>query len=598
MVKSDRAWVKGPTDVPLLQVTIAERLYTISREFPDATAIKTPTCLLSYRELDRRSEALAIRLADLGIGTGDRVAISLGNNAQYAVICYACFKIGVVVVPLNPAYMAAQVISALNHISASCFVVSTEVALPYKPRRSTSSLLDEVLGDSDGPSSFSSNIKSLQQVLLVDNSTGRINLFDFRFTALYDALIATTSGELFTPRKGLTEADLATIQFTSGTTSSPKAACLSHHNVLNNAILVGRGMQITERDVICCPPPLYHCFGLVLGLLTAMNYGACLVLPSEAFDADAIRKSIIEDRPTALYGVPTMFIAELELFSKTNFQSQDLLHLRTGVIGGSPIPPSLRHTLHEKLNLTDLASCYGLTESSPIVCMTVPSDSEGHKLSTVGRVLPHTSIRIVARDDPAHVLAYGEKGELCISGYGVMQRYWEDPSRTSDALFIEEDDLKQQIWLKSGDEAIINEDGFISITGRIKDIIIRGGENIYPPEIENAILQCPGVGNVSVIGISDDRYGEVIGAFIVVKNGWVTDATEGWEAKVKGDREVQWPRLTAEAIKTWVQDRLSKMLVPKHVFWIDSMPLTASGKIEKYKLKELGMHLVASGRKL
>ncbi|PVH71984.1 acetyl-CoA synthetase-like protein [Cadophora sp. DSE1049] len=583
----DLAILSGPREPILLEETISEKFAAICGEFPGRTAVKTPSSELSYLELKRESDALALGLIELGIENGDRVAISLGNCVPYAVISYACFKIGAIVVPLNPAYTAEQVIAALRHIEAACFVLSTEITLPYKEPKSTASLLDAVAGEGKCGS-------STRKVLLVDNSAGRADKSSFSFTEEYDNLVARNLNRTLPPQVDLKNSDLATIQFTSGTTSSPKAACLNHRNVLNNAFLVGRGMQLTEQDIICCPPPLYHCFGLVLGLLSAMAYGACVVLPSEAFDARAVLRSIEQDKPTALYGVPTMFLAELELLSQGFLKSQNFSHLRTGVIGGSPIPAALRKTLHEKLNLSDLANCYGLTESSPIICMTLPSDKLNQKLNTVGQMLPHTSLKIAARDDPAKTLRRGEKGELLISGYCVMKGYWEDEKRTSEALVVESRKGDEKVWLRSGDEAMVDEDGYIRITGRIKDIIIRGGENIYPPEIENVLLQHPLVGNASVVGLPDERYGEVIGAFIVAKEGV---KSEGSRVNGTNDAHEREPAmsdtpplsLSKEDVQQWVRERLSKMMVPKHVFWVEKMPLTASGKIEKYKLRQLGI---------
>ncbi|CZS89444.1 related to acyl-CoA synthetases (AMP-forming)/AMP-acid ligases II [Rhynchosporium graminicola] len=586
--KRDLAVITGPNQPPLLEDTISEKLSTICGEFPARTAVKTPTSQLTYLELDQESDALALGILDLGIRNGDRVAISLGNCVPYAVISYACFKIGAIVVPLNPAYTAEQVSSALCHVEAACFVLSTEITLPYKEPKSTASLLEAVVGNS-------SKRVFNRRILLVDNSVGKADTARFNFTAKYEDILSKYSTCRLPPQANVKNSDLATIQFTSGTTSAPKAACLSHRNVLNNAFFVGRGMCLTAQDIICCPPPLYHCFGLVLGLLAAMTYGACVVLPSEAFDARAVLRSLEDDKPTALYGVPTMFLAELELLTQGNCASQTFSQLRTGVIGGSPIPAALRKTLHERLNLVDLANCYGLTESSPIICMTLPTDGLDRKLNTVGQMLPHTSMKIAPRDDPTKTLLRGEKGELLISGYCVMKGYWEDEARTLEALITDSESGQERVWLRSGDEAMVDEEGYIRITGRIKDIIIRGGENIYPPEIENVLLQHPLIGNASVVGIPDERYGEVIAAFVIAKDGVKTENETGPKSEGNSSKEVSieagiLPTVLSKGdVQNWVCERLSKVLVPKHVFWVERMPLTASGKIEKYKLRELGI---------
>jgi acyl-CoA synthetase (AMP-forming)/AMP-acid ligase II len=284
-----------------------------------------------------------------------------------------------------------------------------------------------------------------------------------------------------------------------------------------------------------------------------------------------------------------MFLAELELIEKYSIKPDEIKHLRTGVIGGSPIPASLRLTLHEKLNLSNLTNCYGLTESSPIICQTVPSDTLEAKLHTVGAMLPHTSARVVARDDPTRTLKRGEKGELLISGYTVMEGYWKDEKRTSESFVVEEKEGgAKQIWLRTGDEALFRPDGYIQITGRIKDIIIRGGENIYPHEIENVLIQHPMVSNASVVGLPDAKYGEVIAAFVIAK-----DSVHTVEDLEKGENhESKRMALSQKDIQDWVQDRLPKMLVPRFVFWQERMPLTSSGKIEKYKLRQLGIKLL------
>jgi acyl-CoA synthetase (AMP-forming)/AMP-acid ligase II len=285
-----------------------------------------------------------------------------------------------------------------------------------------------------------------------------------------------------------------------------------------------------------------------------------------------------------------MFLAELEHISKDPLTHDDIRHLRTGVIGGSPIPASLRLTLHNDLNLTGLTNCYGLTESSPIICQTTSTDTQEQKLTTVGRMLPHTSAKIVARDDPNRTLQRGERGELLISGYCVMAGYWKDPAHTSEALVVEKrDDGSEKVWLRSGDEALFQSDGYIRITGRIKDIIIRGGENIYPPEIENVLLQHPVISNASVVGLPDPKYGEVVSAFIILKDGF-----RGIQSNNGRDDSPAELLVSKNIIQGWVQERLPRMLVPKCVFWIEQMPLTASGKVEKYKLRELGIHLLSS----
>ncbi|OKL58492.1 hypothetical protein UA08_06361 [Talaromyces atroroseus] len=546
--KEELAYLSGPKEPALLEQTIGQKFAETVSSFQDRTAIKDAFAHLSYRELDQQSDALALGLLDLGIAQGDRVAISLGNSIANAVISYGCFKIGAIVTPLNPAYTPAQVISALDHVSAKCFVLSTEIMLPYKQPKSAAPLLSAVLQGIER-SGFVS--------LLVDNSTNEAHKSEFKATAEYEMLLSSNQGRKLPVQDQLKHCDIASIQFTSGTTSTPKAACLTHRNVLNNGVLVGLGMELTESDI--------------------------------AFNVGAVVRSIKDDQPTVLHGVPTMFLAELELIEKYSINPDEIKHLRTGVIGGSPIPASLRLALHEKLNLSNLTNCYGLTESSPIICQTASTDTLEAKLNTVGRMLPHTSARIVARDDPTRTLKRGEKGELLISGYAVMKGYWKDEKRTSESFIVQEkEDGLKQIWLRTGDEALFRPDGYIQITGRIKDIIIRGGENIYPHEIENVLIQHPMVSNASVVGLPDGKYGEIIAAFVIVKTGIHT--VENLEKEE--NRELKHTTLSQRDIQLWVQDRLPKMLVPRFVFWQERMPLTSSGKIEKYKLRQLGIRLL------
>ncbi|KAJ0417997.1 acetyl-CoA synthetase-like protein [Aspergillus carlsbadensis] len=576
----------GPTTVPLLQQTVGENFAQLAKQSADRIAIITQSRGVSYRELDELSDALAQGFLALGTGKSDRVAVSLGNCIEYGVILYACLKIGAIVVPLNPAYTIQQLTSALDHISASLLVLSTEITLPYRNPQSTATLVNQL-------SDHISTSSSLQHLVLIENSDRPNNVPLSETTVDYEVLIDQHLGTKLPPQDGLDCSDIATIQFTSGTTSKPKAVCLTHRNIINNAFFVGQGMGLTKEDVICCPPPLYHCFGLVLGLLAAMTHGASLLFPSESFNAEATLKAIVQHGATALYGVPTMFLAELDLITKGLFAPSDFSTLRTGVIGGSPIPPALRLQLHENMNLSGLTNCYGLTESSPIVVQTDVDDTIDTKLSSVGRVLPHSAIRIAGRDNPSQTLYRGEKGEMQIAGYAVMQGYWEAEEETKKALV----QVGDTTWLRSGDEGLMAEDGTIQITGRIKDIIIRGGENIYPAEIEDCLLKHEQVSCVSVVGLPDARYGETIAAFIQPREGvavCIDDQDKDFSADLRATRpSCSTPStVTAGEIRDWVRDTLAKSLVPRHVFWVTSMPLTTSGKIEKFRLREMGeIHL-------
>lgn len=327
---------------------------------------------------------------------------------------------------------------------------------------------------------------------------------------------------------------------------------------------------------MCCPPPLFHCFGCILGYMATATHGSCIVFPSESFDPRASLLAVQENRATALYGVPTMFLAELELLSDEVVPRTGLDRLRTGIAAGSSVPRELMSRLHRELNLTELTICYGMTETSPVSCMTTTDDPLEKRLDSVGRLLPHVQAKVVDPNDWTKIRNTGERGELAVSGYLVMKGYWGDQLKTDEVL---KTDDEGRMWMHTGDEAQMDDEGYVKITGRIKDLIIKGGENIHPLEVENCLLSHPGVNEVSVVGLPDERYGEVVAAFVVRRHG-----------KDGGVKE--------DEVRNWVRERLSHHLVPKYVFWVDEYPKTASGKIQKYKLKEMGVELIKEGKGL
>lgn len=330
--------------------------------------------------------------------------------------------------------------------------------------------------------------------------------------------------------------DIINIQFTSGTTSLPKAACLSHRSILNNGKSIGDRMLLTEHDIVCCPPPLFHCFGSILGYMATATHGSAIVFPTEAFDPYATLKSVQAEKCTALYGVPTMFIAELELLKNGTVPPTGFEHLRTGIAAGTSIPAELMRKLHKILNLTELTICYGMTETSPVSAMTTTDDPIGKRIDSVGKLLPHVEAKIVDPTARTKILPVGQRGELAVRGYLVMKEYWNAPARTAEVM-IPDDDGK--IWMHTGDEAQMDAEGYIKITGRIKDIIIKGGENIHPLEVENCLLGHAEIEDVSVVGLPDERYGEVVAAFVIPQK----DAM-----------------ITAEDIRAWVREKLSHHL--------------------------------------
>ncbi|KAF2395565.1 acyl-CoA synthetase/AMP-acid ligase-like protein II [Trichodelitschia bisporula] len=567
-----RAFVRGPEDPPLLKQTIGEHFAGIVREHGDRTAVisRHQQSRLTYDELDRESDALAQGLKKLNVKKGDRCAVMLGNCVEYATVTYALFKLGAVLVPLNPAFNAPQVISALNHLAAEHLLLSAETNLPRKPPRSNVPLLSQ-LAPNLGRACKSETVPSLANVVLVDNSAGRIDVSSLRCMIPYEHVVEDGRGQHLGDQ-GLSADEVVNIQFTSGTTSMPKAACLTHTSILNNGKSIGDRMLLTPEDIVCCPPPLFHCFGCILGYMATATHGSAIVFPTEAFDSAAALHAVQDYACTALYGVPTMFLAELELLSTGAVPRFGLSQLRTGIAAGSSIPAELMRRLHRELNLTELTICYGMTETSPVSAMTTTDDPLVKRVDTVGRVLPHVSAKVVDPHDWGRVLGVGERGELAVSGYLVMKGYWGDEARTADVL---QADAEGRVWMHTGDEALIDADGYVKITGRIKDLIIKGGENIHPLEIENCLLAHAAVADVSVVGLPDERYGETVAAFVVVHHG---------------------ARIGADEVRGWVREKLSHHLVPKYVFWVEDFPKTASGKIQKFKLRERGLRLLAEGK--
>ncbi|KAI5196164.1 acyl-CoA synthetase/AMP-acid ligase-like protein II [Aureobasidium subglaciale] len=477
-------------------------------------------------------------------------------------------------VPLNPAFNALQITSALTHLAASHLIISAEINLPYKLPRSVMPLLAHLIPDMSKSKMESEAVPSLKRVIVVENSSGRIETGAFGALSNYTDVLRDGEGERLVP-KNLDADEVVNIQFTSGTTSMPKAACLTHRSVLNNGKSIGDRMLLTHQDIVCCPPPLFHCFGAVLGYMATSTHGSAIVLPSESFNAEATLRAVQENAATALYGVPTMFISELELLASGVVPYEGFSQLRTGIAAGSSIPAALMRKLHDVLGLTQLTICYGMTETSPVSAMTTTDDPMWARLETVGKLLPHVEAKVV--DPEGKILPPNVRGELAVAGYLVMKGYWGDEARTQEA--IQADD-KGILWMHTGDEASMDENGYVRITGRIKDLIIRGGENIHPLEIENAVLNLPFVTDVSVVGLPDPKYGEVVAAFIMPKNA---NASEEEKTKM------------AIEIKKWIKETLSPHLVPKYVFWSDGWPKTASGKIQKFKLRETGVELAEAG---
>ncbi|KAJ4298761.1 hypothetical protein N0V88_003793 [Collariella sp. IMI 366227] len=623
-------WTVGLTNIkpPLLPHTIPEHFASVVSQFGDRPAVicrsptTNPSALpnlppdgipaaletnLSYEKLDLASNALAHSLRSLGVKKGDRVAVSLGNTAEFGALTYAIFKLGAILVPLNPGFNSKQVTAALNHLGVELLIIGAVTDLPYKPCRGRSNLplIQDMVPDLTSGHIESPKIPTLKTVVVVDNSASH-PLSEFPPLASLRSLIAFSSlvpdlsaipassfaARTITPDSPLSPTDTINIQFTSGTTSTPKAAMLSHTGILNNGALIAHRMGLEPSDLIVCPPPLFHCFGSVLGYMATATTGAAILFPSPAFDPLANLSMAAAHRATGLHGVATMFVAMFELLHSHHLPQEQIdalpTHLRKGIAAGSSVPESLMRKIYAKLGLNDLVICYGMTETSPVSCMTSPQDPFEKRTQSVGRVMPHTKVKIVDPHDKTRVLPIGERGELAAAGYLVMKGYWGDEARTGEVRTTETCPVegKEEVWMYSGDEASMDADGYVDITGRIKDLIIRGGENIHPLEVENCLFQHPLVAEVSVVGVPDERYGECVGAFVIAHEEVVVEGEE-----VKDGAEV----LTREAVREWVRTHLSSHLTPKHVWFVRDYPRTPSGKIQKFKLKTKAKDLIAAG---
>ncbi|SPO06215.1 related to long-chain fatty-acid-CoA ligase [Cephalotrichum gorgonifer] len=583
---------------PLLPHTIPEHFASIVSQHGDRPAViarapTTPTnpnaseTTLTYEGLDLLSNRLASGLRSLGVKKGDRVAVSLGNGIEFASLTYAVFKLGAILVPLNPGFKAKQVAAALGHLGVEVLIVGAVTDLPYKPGRGRSNeeLLRTLVPDLEAAKVESPVASSLKTLVVVDNLSCHplvsFPLSKYRALTPYSQLLREVSSPI-RPDSPLSPSDTINIQFTSGTTSVPKAAMLTHTSILNNGALIADRMGLDPSDRIVVPPPLFHCFGCVLGYMATATTGAAILFPSPAFDPAATLRMVSAHDATGLYGVSTMFIAIMEALAAGVIDPKDMpKDLRKGIAAGSSVPEALMRKLYATLGLQDLVICYGMTETSPVSCMTSPHDPFEKRTSSVGKVMPHTAVKVVDPNDRSRILPIGERGELAAAGYLVMKGYWGDEAKTAEVMIDEPDG---RTWMYSGDEASIDADGYVEITGRIKDLIIRGGENIHPLEIENCLFQHPLVGEVSVVGVPDEELGESVAAYIIPAHG-VTTCDDGSQ---EGPMV-----LTPGSVRDWVREHLSGHLVPKHVFWATVYPKTASGKIQKFKLRDMAKKAIS-----
>ncbi|MEV0712480.1 AMP-binding protein [Nocardia aurea] len=536
------SYASGTSDTPMLGDTIGANLDRTVAAYPDRLALVDGPSgrIWTYRELGAAVDAVATGLARLGVGPGDRVGIWAPNCAEWFLVQYATAKIGAILVTVNPAYRTGELEYVLRQAGARVLVAARE----FK-----SSDYAEMIRQ------VRPNCPGLEQVLILGSPEWEAITGAEPDTDLLAALGAALSAD-----------DPINIQYTSGTTGFPKGATLSHHNILNNGYFVGELCGYTEHDRVCVPVPFYHCFGMVMGNLAVTTHGAAVVIPAPAFDPVATLAAVEEYRCTSLYGVPTMFIAVLtELESRADGDLPDLSSLRTGIMAGSPCPVEVMKRVIDRLGMTEVCICYGMTETSPVSTQTRRDDSLDRRTATVGRVGPHLEVKIV---DPATgvTVPRGEPGELCTRGYSVMLGYWEQPEKTAEAI-----DAAR--WMHTGDIGVMDQDGYLAVTGRIKDMVIRGGENIYPREIEEFLYTHPDVLDAQVIGVPDEKYGEELMAWIRIREG----ATP----------------LDAAAVRNFCSGRLAHFKIPRYVHIVDDFPMTVTGKVRKAEMRELAARILA-----
>jgi fatty-acyl-CoA synthase len=546
-----RSYVHGASHVPLFGATIGEAFDDTVRRWPDRDAliIRHQAIRWTWAAFRERVDALAAGLIGLGLAHGDRVGIWSPNCAEWVLAQFATAKAGLVLVNINPSYRVVELKHAL--VKSGCRALITAVRFKTSDYLGMLLHLAPTLEQSAPGDLHSWALPDLRLVITI----GRDRLPG---TLAFDEVLDTGRGTdpaLLAGRQASLQFDEAiNIQFTSGTTGAPKGATLTHHNILNNGYFIGEAMRLTEADRMCIPVPLYHCFGMVLSVLACVTHGSTMVFPGDAFDPLAVMQAVHDERCTALNGVPTMFIAELQ---HPKFASFDFSSLRTGIMAGSPCPIEIMKRVVAEMHMHQVTICYGMTETSPVSFQSDCEDPLERRVSTVGRIHPHVEVKIV--DDRGRIVPRGVTGELCTRGYSVMLGYWGEPEKTAEVV----DDAG---WMHTGDLATIDEEGYCKVVGRLKDMVIRGGENIYPREVEEFLFTHPDVADVQVVGVPDPKYGEELCAWIVLKPG------------VGGT--------TTEDIRTYCQGRIARFKVPKYVKFVDGFPMTVTGKVQKFLIRE------------
>ncbi len=554
MATLTESYARGDTDQPLIEQTIGAHFDAMVDRFPDREALVVvhQQRRFSYRQLQTESNRLASALLRLGLRPGERIGIWSHNNTEWVLMQLATAKAGLVLVNINPAYRVSEVEYALNKVGCR--------ALVTMPRFKTSDyigMLRELapeLAQANPGELRAERLPQLQHLVWIDvegqgdDEPGFLRFSDLMKTG------DPADGQLASVARLLTARDPINIQFTSGTTGFPKGATLTHRNILNNGFFIGEAMKLSEQDRLCIPVPLYHCFGMVLGNLACLTHGACIVYPNDAFEPLSVLQTVQAEKCTGLHGVPTMFIAELD---HPSFKAFDLSTLRTGIMAGSPCPIEVMKRVQSEMHMQEVTIAYGMTETSPVSCQSRTDTPLDKRVSTVGQVQPHLEVKIVD-PDTGRIVPVGERGELCTRGYSVMQGYWDDPARTAEAIDAE-------CWMHTGDLATMDAEGYVNIVGRIKDMVIRGGENVYPREIEEFLYRHPKVQDVQVVGVPDQKYGEELCAWIIAKPGQT---------------------LTDEDVRAFCKGQIAHYKVPRYIKFVDAFPMTVTGKIQKFRIRE------------
>ena len=527
-----KSYEQGLSDIPLLGDTISGNLKQTVQKYPDREALVVPyqNYRATYSEFWEQVNQVAKGLIAYGAKKGDRVGIWSPNRFEWVLVQFATARIGVIMVNINPAYKARELMFALKQSEVSMLIMS-------RGFRKTNYI--EILNE------VRSSCVELKNIVIIEHD----------WNILISKGSKITDEEIENIESGLEFDEPINIQYTSGTTGFPKGATLSHHNILNNGFFIGERLQYTEKDRVCIPVPLYHCFGMVLANIACITHGSCMILTGEAFEPATVLKTVQDEKATSLYGVPAMFIAELNL---PDFDSYNFSSLRTGIMAGSQCPESTMRAVRDKMNMKEVEICYGMTETSPVSAQTFIHDNERRRCTTVGKVHPHLEIKII---DPetGKILPRNNPGELCTRGYSVMLKYWNNPEATS--MVIDEGR-----WMHTGDMAEMDEDGYIKIVGRIKDMIIRGGENISPYEIEEYLRNHDKIIDVQVIGVPDEKYGEQVMAWIIVREGSI---------------------ITEDELKAYCKGQIATYKIPKYYKFVTEFPMTVTGKIRKVDMREI-----------